>query len=114
MTMSPPWTITLSYSHNFNLSNGAIIKAQVDSRYKTDYHLSWKNGQSPWNYQESCHITNFSAAYTNPTGNWTLSTYVKNIEDYAEKRMYMSPGGGEGITTLGNPRTYGAVLSVNF
>jgi len=114
MTMSPPWTVTASYSHNFNLQNGGIIKVQLDTRYKSDYHLSWKNGQHPWNYQEACHISNFSAAYTHSNGNWTLSGYVKNIENYAEKRMYMSPGGGAGITTLGNPRTYGGVLSVNF
>ncbi len=114
MTMSPPWTITAAYSHNFNLSNGGMIKAQADGRYKTAYRMSWKNSGYPWNYQEDCYIANFSAAYTHSNGLWTISGYVKNITDYAEKRMYMSPGGGAGITTLGNPRTYGAVLSVNF
>jgi iron complex outermembrane recepter protein len=114
MTMSPPWTISATYSHNFNLPNGAFIKAQLEERYKTGYRMSWKDADYPWNYQEKSHITNLSATYTNADGKWTLSAYVRNLEDYAEKRMYMTPGGGQGITTLGNPRTYGGVLSVKF
>lgn len=112
--MTPPWTISANYSHMFDLPNGGRIKAQLDTRYKSDYRMSWKENQYPWNYQEDCMITNFSTAYTSPDGNWTLSAYVKNIEDYAEKRAYFSPGGGAGVTTLGNPRTYGAVLSAKF
>jgi iron complex outermembrane recepter protein len=114
MTMSPPWTISGSYSHNFNLPNGSYIKAQIDERYKTGYRMSWKDSDYPYNYQEACHITNLSAAYTNADGKWTLSAYVRNLENYAEKRAYMTPGGGAGITTLGSPRTYGGVLSVKF
>jgi iron complex outermembrane recepter protein len=114
MTMSPPWTISATYSHNFNLPNGAFIKAQLEERYKTGYRMSWKDADYPWNYQEKSHITNLSATYTNVDGKWTLSAYVRNLENYAEKRMYMTPGGGQGITTLGNPRTYGGVLSVKF
>jgi iron complex outermembrane recepter protein len=114
MTMSPPWSVTGSYSHNFNLPNGSYIKAQIDERYKAAYRLSWKDGDYPWNYQEACHLTDLTAIYTNSDGNWTLTGYVKNLENYAEKRMYMTPGGGQGITTLGSPRTYGGVLSVKF
>jgi iron complex outermembrane receptor protein len=114
MTMSPPWTISATYSHNFNLPSGAFIKAQIEERYKTGYRMSWKDADYPWNYQEKCNITNLSATYTNADGKWTFSAYVRNLENYAEKRMYMTPGGGQGITTLGNPRTYGGVLSVKF
>lgn len=114
MTMSPPWTISATYSHNFNLPDGAYIKAQIEERYKTGYRMSWKDADYPWNYQEKCNITNLSATYTNADGKWTFSAYVRNLENYAEKRMYMTPGGGAGITTLGNPRTYGGVLSVKF
>jgi len=113
MTMSPPWTLSGTYSHNFNLWNGGSIKTQIDERVRTGYRMNWKEKEYPWNYQETCHITNLSATYTHSDGKWTLSAYVKNLENYAEKRAYMTPG-GQGMTTIGNPRTYGGILSVKF
>lgn len=50
--------------------------------------------------------------YNPPGGIWSLSTYCNKIFDYAEKNMYMSGGGGS--LSIGNPRTYRAVLSVKF
>lgn len=114
MTMSPEWTISANYNHNFVLPNGSSIKAQIEERYKSGYHLSWKDANDPWDYQESCFVTNLSATYTSQDGKWSLNAYVRNLEDYAEKRMYMTPGGGAGVTTLGNPRTFGAVFSARF
>jgi iron complex outermembrane recepter protein len=112
MMSSPKFTVTLSYSHNFNLANGATIKAGIDSRYKTAYKLSWKDRDFPWNNQEATHISNLSLGYTNADGKWTLTGYVKNLENYAEKRGYF--GDPINQTTIGPPRTYGGVLSVKF
>jgi hypothetical protein len=112
MTSSPKFTITLNYSHNFMFSNGSSVKFMLDTRYKTSYRLSWKKDDYVYNYQEPCHITGLSSIYSNSDGKWTFTGYVKNLENYAEKRGYM----GDPINEMmvGNPRTYGAVLSVNF
>jgi iron complex outermembrane recepter protein len=112
MMNTPPWTVSLSYDHSFNLWNGAVLKATLSTKYRTAYRLSWKDSDYPLNYQESYHIDEFQAIYSSPGGGWTLSAYVKNIWDYAEKRMYMSGMGG--MMSIGNPRTYGSVLSVKF
>jgi hypothetical protein len=51
--------------------------------------------------------------YNSPEGNMSLSAYVKNIGNYAEKRSLLNMAGTR-LLSIGNPRTYGAVLSVKF
>jgi iron complex outermembrane receptor protein len=113
MQNTPEWTINLSYNHSFSLWNGGDLKVGVSSKYQSDYRLSWNDDEYPENYQEAFHMENANATYSHPGGVWTLSAYVKNINDYAEKRMYMNAG-GQGQLSIGSPRTYGAVLSVKF
>jgi hypothetical protein len=113
MMSTPPWTVNLNYTHNFNLSNGGLVKAGVSVKYQTGYSLSWYKDEYPYNYQETFHTENITAVYTHPDGKWNLSTYVNNITNYAEKTMYMNAG-GTGQLSISNPRTYGAVLSVSF
>jgi iron complex outermembrane receptor protein len=113
MQNTPEWTINLSYNHSFSLWNGGTLKVGVSSKYKSDYRLSWNDDEYPENYQEAFHMEDANATYSHPGGTWTLSAYVKNINDYAEKRMYMNAG-GSGQLSIGNPRTFGAVLSVKF
>jgi iron complex outermembrane recepter protein len=113
MTNTPPWTINLSYNHNFDLWNGGVLKVGASVKYQTAYQLSWQDSWRPWNYQESHHMENANMAYNDPSGKWNLSVYVNNIENYAEKRTYMNAG-GQGMLDIGDPRTYGVVLSVKF
>lgn len=111
---TPPWTITLAYSHNFNLWNGGSIKATVNSKYQTGYHLSWNNEEEyPENYQEAHHMESANATYNHSNGNWSLAAYVDNIFNYAEKRTFMGAG-GMSMLDIGDPRTYGIILSVKF
>jgi iron complex outermembrane receptor protein len=113
MTNTPPWTINLNYTHNFTLWNGGTLKPAVSVKYQTGYNLSWKDEEHPWNYQETHHMLNASMVYTSPGDMWSLSAYVNNIEDYAEKRQYMSVA-GRGRLSIGDPMTYGATLSIRF
>jgi iron complex outermembrane receptor protein len=113
MQNTPEWTINLSYNHNFSLWNGGNLKVGVSSKYKSDYRLSWNDDEYPNNYQEAFHMEDANVTYSHPGGSWTLSAYVKNINDYAEKRMYMNAG-GMGQLSIGSPRTYGAVLTTKF
>lgn len=112
MTSSPEWTIAVNYSHRFILPNGGSVEPKVDARYKSDYELSWKSQDYPYNYQEAAVLTNASIYYNNPDGNWSLSAYIRNISNYAEKRSYMGDPVNEMM--VGNPRTYGAVLTARF
>ena len=112
MTSSPKWTVNATYTHNFSLWNGSSLDTRVEVRYKSDYKLSWKDRDYPNNYQEPFAIYNLSASYNTPDGKWSLTGYVKNLTNYAEKRMFFGDPINE--LTIGNPRTYGAVLSAHF
>jgi len=113
MMSTPPWNINLTYDHTFSLWNGGTIRASLSTKFKSEYKLSWRDSDYPINFQESYFMEDFNLVYNNPDGVWNLSAYVKNITNYAEKRMIMNAGGGK-LLSIGNPRTYGAVLSVKF
>jgi len=117
-TFSPKWTVSLNYGHNFTLGNGGVIMARYDTKYQSAFELDWwetRNGDDQWGFykhQEAHRIDNFTAVYTDPSGKWTLSGYVKNIFNYAEKRFLN--GMGNYSMTLGPPRTFGGILSVRY
>lgn len=109
---TPPWTWNATYNHNFYLWNGGALNAGITLKYQTGYRLTWKDDDLPYSYQETHHMENLNIAYSHYNGKWSLSGYVNNIFNYAEKRYYGASGGG-GLT-IGSPRTFGAVLSVTF
>lgn len=111
MANTPPLTISASYSHNFILWNGGSIKPTLNVRYQTDYRVSWPDADYPVNYQESYYLADFTAVYTHPNNKLNFSIYVRNIENYAVKRGYY---GTMKKLIIGEPRTYGAVLSLKF
>lgn len=61
-------------------------------------------------WQEAYTMENVSLVYTHSDGQWTISAYCNNLENYCVKRFL----DGQGNMQVGNPRTYGAVLSVRF
>ncbi len=113
MTAAPEWTFNASYSHRFSFANGSNLEAKLEAQYKTDYELTWRHYKDyPMNYQEAFAIYNANLTYNSPDGKWTFSVYGRNLSNYAEKRSYF----GEPVYQMGvgNPRTYGAVLSAHF
>lgn len=113
MTLTPDITINLNYSHNWDLPNGGSITGSIDTQYMGDYRLTWLEDDYPYNYQEAFHKENISAVYAHSDGKWTLSAYVRNLLDYANKVKY-STRGIQQTLTVGDPRTYGVVLTVKF
>lgn len=122
MTLSPDWTVTAAYNHNFQLRNGGTLTARLDIRYQSSYILQWASTSIGYmggavvvtdstglNTQEAYHLSNASLVYANPDGKWTLTGYIKNLENYAVKRSWMMMD-----FIVGPPRTYGGVLSVKF
>jgi hypothetical protein len=113
MMSTPPWNMNLTYDHIFNLPNGGTVKAAVTIKYKTAFDLSWRKIDYPLNYQESYHIEDFNVVYNSPDAKWSVSAYAKNAFNYAEKRNILNMASSK-LLSIGNPRTYGGVLSVKF
>jgi iron complex outermembrane receptor protein len=119
---SPEFTLFGSYQRSFPLANGGDITARIESRYRTEttvmmnaiYNeglLSVPEGMSveKVNTEPAHSISNASVKYSSPSGKWSLNAYVKNIEDYAEKKNLLN-----GAMRIGPPMTYGLVLSVKY
>jgi iron complex outermembrane receptor protein len=114
MTFSPNWTISGNYKHIFDLPDGSTVSARIEARYQTSFITSIIEevggvDYTGFRYQEAHVMADFSAAYSNPDGKWTLTGYVKNITNYAEKRSLIQQ-----TLNISAPRTYGAVLSARF
>jgi iron complex outermembrane receptor protein len=129
MPQAPNWRLSASYNRNFTFQNGGVITARLEANYTTETCLNWMakslnmnidtatgtytayvSDTSNTRWQEAYHIENFALTYMNPDGKWTLSAYVNNLTNYAVKRFL----DGMGNMMVGNPRTYGAVLSVRY
>jgi len=133
-TFSPHWTVNAGFTYTIPLWNGGTLSPTFDTRYQTSYKMyfldqilgtdrSIATGEliplitdvSVSGVQEAYHLSNFSTVYASPSGKWTITGYVKNLENYAVKRSVFSNGpNGLSELTIGPPRTYGGILSVRF
>lgn len=114
-TNSPEWSITASYEHNFMLGSLGTLTPRIDMQHKTEMSMVWNPAdKDPEGYgqQEAYYMWDASANFQNSSGKWSLSAYVKNITNYAVKRSYM--GMMDYSLMIGDPRTVGAIFSVNF
>jgi iron complex outermembrane receptor protein len=128
MPNAPNWTVNANYSHIFSLPNGGTVTPRFEARYSSKYVMNFnayetgisedeETGQRTYSiydtsdvrWQEAYYIADFSIGYAHSDGKWSLTAYVKNLDDYAVKRGMMM-----GSFQIGPPRTYGAVLSVRY
>ncbi|MBN1625846.1 MAG: TonB-dependent receptor [Deltaproteobacteria bacterium] len=125
MPQAPNWKLSATYSHNFPLPNGASFRTSVDASYTSKTCLNWMakgvnidlttgeaytTDTTAVRWQDAYTMENASLTYTHSDGQWTLSAYINNIENYCVKRFL----DGQGNMQVGNPRTYGGVLTVRF
>jgi iron complex outermembrane recepter protein len=114
LVKAPEWVGSYGYEHQFDLSNGASLRAAIDGQYSsrswvgTDYIL----GEEAPGYA----LFNASLGYAPASTVWSLTAYVKNIGDVATyKNSNVEIVQGPLVTTaIGDPRTYGARLRFNF
>ena len=131
-TFAPHWTVNAGFTYTINLPNGGTLIPSFDTRYQTSYNMYMLkrvlgisrdqnsgvasiavNDLGRYTIQEAYHLSNFNMVYYSPSGRWTLSGYVKNLENYAVKRSVMIMGNASDLM-IGPPRTYGGVFTVRF
>jgi hypothetical protein len=132
-TYSPHWTVNAAFTYTIPFPNGGTLTPSFDTRYQSSYKMYFLNQilqvqrddtSSPIypvvidvktaGIQEPYRLSNFSMVYAHSNGKWTLTGYVKNIENYAVKRSIFSAGPSLGELTIGPPRTYGGIFTVRF
>jgi len=112
---SPEWSANFSYSHIFDLTNGSTLTPKFNLEYKSEY---WSLGGGPGaniaepgdSVQDAYALYNVFLNWTSSDNKFTISSYVKNIEN----KPILTNYGAEAMPTvsLAAPRTFGAVLTV--
>jgi hypothetical protein len=108
--------MTASYERNIPIGSIGTLTPRIDMQHKTSYTMLWNPGDADeggYSYQEPYYTWDASASFNHASGRWSLNAYVKNITNYAVKKSYMGFTGSQSLR-IGDPRTYGASLSVKF
>ncbi|MGC3983139.1 MAG: TonB-dependent receptor [Steroidobacteraceae bacterium] len=143
---APRWSVNFNYQHQFELPGGSRLVPRVTAYYKSAVYFneSLQNGsssnivESNWaiandrwlpSIQPGYTLFDFYTTWQPKDGKWSLSGYVKNIEN---EPILSSTGGLTTISTgsmatndlyrvvtggyanLNAPRTFGLTLSANF
>jgi iron complex outermembrane receptor protein len=106
---SPPYTITAGYSHTFPLANGGSVFGRissmlVDGNYTRDSNL-------PGDWEASYTNTSLNIGYRTPDNHWSLTGWVRNIEDKAVMSVAQGAVGRPGWNVfMFPPRMWGFTL----
>jgi len=96
------------------LATGAVISVEADIDYQSTSHIDFE--ERAGTKVPDHHVSNANLSYTSPDTKWSVSAYVKNIENYAVPTSYVgpSPPSTTSYVVLDAPRTYGLVFSAKF
>jgi len=116
---SPKWSANVSYSHIFDLPDGSTLTPKLNMEYKDTY---WSQAGGPGgetgvaqpgdSIQDAYQLYNFYLNWTASDDKFTVSGYIKNIEDKPILTNYTNEG--VAYASLGPPRTFGVTLNVRF
>jgi iron complex outermembrane recepter protein len=99
MANSPTWSGTISLQHDFRVSTGDLI-ARVQSHFEADNWLEYHHFSGT--LQPGFTRTDISLEYTPKDSRWSISAFIRNIEDDAVK-TYALP---EVPSTAATPSVY--------
>jgi iron complex outermembrane receptor protein len=111
---APEWTANLGYEHHFPFFGGTLtprVQTHLESRsYFSVYNL-------PLDEQTAYHRSDIDVSYASDSRAWTLSAYVRNIENKLILTNVQSPPStffGGYREQYAPPRTYGASVMFNW
>lgn len=118
---SPKFSGNVSYRHDFAFPGGSRLSPTVNVAYKSSYWTSFNlpapySPQSPGPAgQDAYAIYNFNLNWLSQDGKLSITGYVKNIENTPVLLNYEGGGfRGAADVSLGDPRTFGLITTVNF
>jgi iron complex outermembrane receptor protein len=106
---SPPYTITAAYTHTFPLANGGSISARISSMLVDGAYT--KDSNLPGDWQASYTNTSLNIGYRTPDNHWSLTGWVRNLEDKAVMTVSQGAVGRPGWNVfMFPPRLWGFTL----
>lgn len=122
---SPKFSINVNYSHDFNLSYGALIQPWIGVNWRDDSYYSYFNvdkhtekfvTDTPEAFSDTrpaVTYVNLGIKYVAPDDKWNIEAFVNNATD--EVDFYWASG-GDGLIKgpVSMPRFYGIRANYNF
>lgn len=111
------FSISGSYSHDFDLADGAVITPDADFHYQTkqitDFDVSNYPALNPEFVQNAYGLFNASLEYTSPNQKYSVIFYAKNVSNTVYKLTDANEPPAGVQSTLGDPRTLGIILQAH-
>jgi iron complex outermembrane receptor protein len=124
---APEMTLNVSYKHEFQLDNGAVLTPRVRLSYQDDTYLTQENrgdrpagtngptdpGEANFDTQDAYAKIDFSLAYQSADSRWGAELYVNNATDEDIKEE-LAINGGQDVTFATYAPSREAGLRLNF
>jgi iron complex outermembrane receptor protein len=104
---APKRTFKAGYEFPIDLGSGAELALRADARYVSEQYVSATENANT--LQESHATGDLSAIYRSADGHWSVTAYVRNVNDYVAKTANFA-----GFTMVSAPRTAGVILGTKF
>ena len=112
---APDTTVTLGYTQDIAIANGASLTAYIGSRYSSSYVLSNFAIATPVQYiQKAFTRSDINLSYNAAADKWSVQGYVKNLENKTVLTGYSFSSFTGNQAYLSEPRTFGLRASVRF
>ncbi|MEI9851333.1 MAG: TonB-dependent receptor [Sphingomonas sp.] len=106
---APPYTVTAGYQRTFHVDNGGKVEARVETRLVGRHFVSANN--LPLTIQSAYMQSGANIGYTAPDGAWSLTAWIRNIENNGIIYNSTAPGTRpESVAYPLPPRTFGITL----
>ncbi len=86
---SPKFSYTMSYEHVFMLPNNDELSFQANSEVVAGHYVDFSN--DPGSYQNTYHRTGVNISYQTAQSGWTVSAFIRNIENAGVLNVYLVP-----------------------
>ncbi len=114
---APKATLTLGYTHDWDLEGGQLVSAYLGTRYSSSYTLT-DPGAATYGarsfVQPSSTKTDFVLTCAGVDERWKVQAFVKNAENKTTMTALTTVGQNGEYVYLSDPRTYGVRASYKF
>ncbi len=114
-TRAPHFAVNLSYQHVFELGgNHGNLVALITSQLMTSQWLAVD--YTPLEHEGGLTVTDINLTYEPPGGRWSITGYVRNLENAASYSAAFAYAFASNVTLAGinPPRTFGGILKIRF
>lgn len=113
LVRAPKWTGRIAYQHNQSLGSAGDLSLDASMRFSSSYYLD--NAFTPGSLHPSYQVYDASLRWQPTSGQFSITAFMKNIGDKAYYTgAIFTPGIPNGAGQIGDPRTYGVRVKVNF